>query len=508
MSATSPSRRLFALAVVFIGGIAAHALDERPWSPVRAIFLFAALLAAAALAARRRPHVRSGLIAAAIFLAAVARYESALPRLQASGTRVTEARQFRGFVVEEPAVGVKAIRYVVGDALPSGGGLGIGKMEVSAANGPEIRRGEMIAWRCAPRVIADGLPYSPDDHARVRGVSWRCFAREPIRLVRAESHRERSFIESLRGRLRTAAARALPEPESSLLLGILIGDRGGVPPDLTEAFRSSGTSHILAVSGYNVSKFAGMVVVLFACLLVPRRPAALGASLALFGFAALSGGSASVVRAAIMGSLAQWARLLGRKYDGRVALAAAGAAMLGHDPLLLAHDIGFCLSFAAVWGLQAFTGPFEVRFRIVPSFLSLRRTLAESTAATLATFPLILHVFGSLALAAPITNSLVLPFIPAAMATGTLALFFEFANHVLAVPAALATLVLLRAVEYAVEYAGRLPLQFSIPMGAAGLVASYAWIALLWYALVKAKPIALVKKPLPAGVIVENGYDS
>ncbi|NDE76785.1 MAG: hypothetical protein EB039_12100, partial [Proteobacteria bacterium] len=102
--------------------------------------------------------------------------------------------------------------------------------------------------------------------------------------------------------------RYLPEPEASLAVGILLGDRNDLPPWLSDAFRTTGASHLIAISGYNVSIVAGATT-WFAGLGGTRRTArwrvirAVIVSVALWIFVALVGTSGSVLRAGTLTQL-------------------------------------------------------------------------------------------------------------------------------------------------------------------------------------------------------------
>jgi competence protein ComEC len=101
-----------------------------------------------------------------------------------------------------------------------------------------------------------------------------------------------------------------PEPEAALLAGILLGDDNGMPADLQQAYVNTGTAHIIAISGFNIAILAGLFVLLFSRLLGQRK----GAVVAVIGitvYTLLVGATASVVRAAIMGGLAIFARQTG-----------------------------------------------------------------------------------------------------------------------------------------------------------------------------------------------------
>src|SRR4030095_13477113 len=98
-----------------------------------------------------------------------------------------------------------------------------------------------------------------------------------------------------------------PDPESSLLAGILLGVDTGLTRELQQAFKNTGTAHIIAISGFNISIIPGTFFALFSRVLCPRRGAAL-AILGIIFYTFIVGADAAVVRAAFMGSLALFAK--------------------------------------------------------------------------------------------------------------------------------------------------------------------------------------------------------
>ena len=115
----------------------------------------------------------------------------------------------------------------------------------------------------------------------------------------------------------------LPETSAALMAGLLLGEKTGLPPEASEAFRRAGVYHILAVSGFNVALLASSVFFVLSTCGVPRRATAVAAGLALIGFALVVGGQASVLRATVMGLLLLGAMLLDRESQLMNALALA-----------------------------------------------------------------------------------------------------------------------------------------------------------------------------------------
>lgn len=217
---------------------------------------------------------------------------------------------------------------------------------------------------------------------------------------------------------------ALPEPHGSLLAGILLGNRVKLDRDLLEIFRLVGLSHIIAVSGYNLTILTANIRSVLRPALGRKLTLAI-AGIAVISFVLLSGAPPSIIRAAVMAGILLWGEYLGRPQRSLGALALAAGVIVLFQPKII-FDVGFQLSIAATYGLirlaPVITNALE-RFRI-PRWLKL--ILGETLAATIMTAPLIIAVFERLAIVSPLSNILVVPLIPLLMALGIAAVVLLF----------------------------------------------------------------------------------
>ncbi len=239
-----------------------------------------------------------------------------------------------------------------------------------------------------------------------------------------------SAVYGLKAKLLDNIYRIFVDPEASLLAGILLGVDTGLSQPLQQAFKDTGTAHIIAISGFNIAIIAGIFILLFSRLLGPRR----GAIVAVIGIAFytfLVGADPSVVRAALMGTLSIFAVQVGRRQLGLNTLAFVAAVMAAWNPYYL-WDVGFQLSFFATLGLILYAEPFQSateKFlgRYLPPTNAARVTglLAElvllTFAAQLATIPIMAYHFQQISLVSFIANPFVLPAQPAVMVLGGLA---------------------------------------------------------------------------------------
>ena len=226
----------------------------------------------------------------------------------------------------------------------------------------------------------------------------------------------------LRGLGDRALRAAVPEPAGGLAAGILLGLRERVDRAVAADFTTTGLSHVVAISGWNIA----IVVVALGILLrrLARRPRTIVTLVTVCAYVGVVGATPSVVRAALMAGIVLVARESGRRAAAAAALAWAVVAMLVVDPATVG-DVGFRLSAAATAGLLAWGTPLTARIgRItggrMPAWIT--ETLGVSLAAQAATLPLILVAFGRLSLVSPAANLLVAPLVAPAMGAGAVAL--------------------------------------------------------------------------------------
>ena len=213
----------------------------------------------------------------------------------------------------------------------------------------------------------------------------------------------------------------LPATSAALLGGLLLGEKTGLPPEASEAFRRAGVYHILAVSGFNVALLASSVFFVLSTLGVPRRVTAVVAGAALVGFALVVGGQASVLRATVMGLLLLGALLLDRESQLMNALALAVLLLLAWRPGDLGEP-GFQLSFAATAGIIHLAPPLTAWLigKRWPGWLA--TPMAVSLGAQAAVTPVMLVHFNQLSLIGIVANLVVVPMAAVGTTLGMLAL--------------------------------------------------------------------------------------
>lgn len=211
-----------------------------------------------------------------------------------------------------------------------------------------------------------------------------------------------------------AVQSAILQPMAGLGEGVLLGVRGALPPDLEDAFRTTGIIHIVVLSGYNIMIIVEWLTYMLAFFCGPRMRMVLGV-VAIAIFVLLVGVSATAVRAGVMAALLLIARGTGRTYAVLRALFLAAIFMLIANPFLLVHDPGFQLSFLATVGLIVLAPRIEPFLARVPEYFGLRTILTATLATQIFVLPLLLYQTGLLSVVSVVVNALVLPMVPVAM---------------------------------------------------------------------------------------------
>lgn len=219
-----------------------------------------------------------------------------------------------------------------------------------------------------------------------------------------------ALIESARAEIKERINKNLPQPQSSLAYGLLFGQGARFEKEFLNNLRRTGTSHLVAVSGYNVSIFINLLLAP-ANLLINKAFLVLGlGSLAIYS--ALVDFSPSVLRALIMGLFLVLARLLGRQRNATDALILSAALILIITPKALT-DLGFQLSFLSMAGLVYLSPIFHRIFNFLPKLI--RTVVADSLAAQIMVLPVVVFNFGRVSFVALLANLFVFWAVPAAM---------------------------------------------------------------------------------------------
>ncbi|HRZ30253.1 MAG TPA: ComEC/Rec2 family competence protein, partial [Candidatus Paceibacterota bacterium] len=288
-----------------------------------------------------------------------------------------------------------------------------------------------------------GTIFDYQNYLAVRGIGQVAYQPKLKIVTRGEGSIIKSQLFSLKNNFLKNLRRALPEPSASLAGGLILGDKGGLGKKVETEFRQAGVSHIVVLSGYNITIVAENVLVLFSWL--SPTLAWLFGIVSIFLFVLMVGGEAAVVRAAVMGAIALVARRYGRAYDAGVALIVAGFLMILWNPRLLAFDLGFQLSFLATLGLIYLSPVVEFFINKISRGVldkihlsALKEIIVTTTGAQLTVYPWLLYKVGNVSLVGFVSNIFVLPVIPLAMLgsflTGVTGFIFSPLSSLLSYP--------------------------------------------------------------------------
>lgn len=353
---------------------------------------------------------------------------------------------------------------------------GLRNHEITISGGGRVTSLEILQLEPGDRISVDcrWTALAPDRKRRWQSQGLLAECRNPRTIEQlGRDHGWRAWLASLRGRLVTRIQHQYHHPQSDLLAGILLGVQESMAPDLRQDFRATGTSHIVALSGFNVTI---IITILSGTLvaIIGRRLAWWPTLALIIGFVIMTGASASVTRAAVMAVIVMVGQQSGRPVASSRLLSYTMVIMTAVNPLILRYDLGFQLSFLATIGLVYISPSVSARLGWVPTMADLRGNLSSTLAAMISTEPLLLWTFGRFSVVAPLVNLAVLPFIPLIMAMGVVALILP-----LAVPV---TDALLRLVLWVITTAGSWSFaQAMTPWWVAGGIAAAAvMITIRW----------------------------
>ena len=283
-----------------------------------------------------------------------------------------------------------AVKYVDGNQLP-------GMVWVSASTRYDIKRSDIVT---------------------VRGKFDEGFGNFVASIYRADVTKVQraqpgDIALQVRDYFADAVRLAIPEPEASLGIGYLVGQRRALPPELDEALQIAGLTHIVVASGYNLTILVRLARRAF--MRISRYTALAGAGGLIVSFIAITGMSPSMSRAGLVAGLSLLAWYYGRQFHPLVLLPFAAAVTLLINPAFGWNDLGWQLSFAAFAGVLIVAPLAQSYFFGQKKPGTIRQILGETIAAQLCTLPIILLAFGEFSNVAIIANILVLPFVPLAM---------------------------------------------------------------------------------------------
>lgn len=376
---------------------------------------------------------------------------------------------FEGYICGDPDIRMQETKYEV-CLLKLDEEEARFKVLITADLYPEYKYGEIISGKGnleRPGVIEDfdyryylltkkifGLVYKPKVNSEQRTVNSSDIGELNYLISQAKG-----VLYKIKNKFSETLSQIMVEPETSFLKGLILGERSTMSSDLINNFNKTGTTHIIALSGYNVTIIISTIVAVFGYL--GRKNAFLVSLLFVIFFVVMTGAASSVVRAAIMMILVLAAPLLGRRAKSINILVLTAAVMILFNPLILRYDLGFALSFLAISGLIIFSPILaqklkKGRFKKLPK--RIKDPLIETLSAQLFAFPIILYSFSRVSIIAPLSNVLILPFIPLTMAAGFIVGFIGLISKTIGEVLAYFPFFFLKYMIVVVELTAKIPL--------------------------------------------------
>ncbi|MDO8425574.1 MAG: ComEC/Rec2 family competence protein [bacterium] len=383
------TRTVIAACVGFLTGVGiasiAFAYVIVPWIPIAVVCSAAALAAAIGM---RGAHRRFAVVAMSALVFGIVRFAIAVPVPAGADADTVEGR-----VVRVVPAGDGRMRVAVRDAAYDA------PIVVSLTRS-DVRYGDVIRVSCAPR-----QPRYLRDRLTAAGECWVGAYVTPQLLARGGGSPTLRALGALRERFAATNAAHLTGNARAVTASIALGDRTATTGALLEAFRTTGTVHALVVSGGHMSIIGMLLLGALRHIPVHRRTALLATVAILAAFVVMVGADPSAVRGALMAAALIAVELCGRIASRVRILLLVAVVMVAVHPYVLAYDLGFQLSFAAVAGIVLLTTVFE---RALPGRHAwgreVRAAIAASAAATIATAPLLIGVFGTFSIIGVLAN--------------------------------------------------------------------------------------------------------
>jgi competence protein ComEC len=311
-------------------------------------------------------------------------------------------------------------------------------------------------------------------------------------LSHGNGSRVKSWLFKLRSSFMRNIGAVINPPESDLADGLVLGARGGFDTSMRDKFISTGTIHIIALSGYNVTIVAQSVVRVLGLFLSQALSVGFGI-LVIILFIIMSGSSSTAVRAGVMAVIALFAKITGRTYDAGRALVIAALFMIAYDVRVLT-DISFQLSFIATFGVLYLTPKVIGWVRFFPMRFGLREQMATTLGATIAVLPILLYSTGILSVVSLPANILILPFISFTMLLTFIVGLLGFISTPLAYLFAYLAHFMLHYILSVISFFAALPFA-SVTIQSFPLVLTIIlYCLILWWGLGKGVPKVIVVK--------------
>jgi len=344
-----------------------------------------------------------------------------------------------------------------------------GKILVTANLYPEYKYGDLVKMTCELKQPEEYKGFAYDRYLGRYNIYSVCYYPKNLSLttffVNNESKKINwkiyvySKIFILKQTVTDLINSSMSEPESSLARPIIFGGQQGLDKKIKMDFQKVGLTHIMAVSGFNVSILAIIVMTILLGIGLERKYAFYIAIIFLIAYIILVGAPGSAMRAGLMGFLALWALKLGRLNKMTNSLALTATILLAINPKLLRDDIGFQLSFLAIAGLVYIYPLLDAIW--LKNKLSKLKGISDALLITLSaqifTLPILAYNFSQISLIAPLANMAVLWTLPILTILTLIALCLSFIIPSLSFLFFLPSYVFAKYILVMVEFLAKIP---------------------------------------------------
>lgn len=289
---------------------------------------------------------------------------------------------------------------------------------VSITSKENLFYGDYVELSCSSIYVAK-------KYMQVNKVFYVCNKPKMLKYIFSKEHDFYYYLLKFKQNLMSKISSLYSKPYDAFVSGILFGYKG-LDKDISTLFSNSGISHIIAISGYNISIIVTILSSLFIRVGVNRFKSFYFIVFIIFLFTIFTGASSSVVRASIMGCISLFALQFGRKSNAINLLFIVGFIMVLFNPLILIYDIGFQLSFLATFGILLLNPILEKIFINIEEFLGVKSSLFTTVSAFIMTSPVIFINFGKFGFLPILINILVLPTVPLIMLFGFISIVLSF----------------------------------------------------------------------------------
>ena len=218
-------------------------------------------------------------------------------------------------------------------------------------------------------------------------------------------------IFSFKNKFEETIQKFISPPQQGIAEALIFGEEDNIPKDWKDKLNVTGTRHITAVSGMNITIIASLILFFIIGIGFSRKQSFYITLFLISIYILMIGAPASAVRAGIMAAIFLVAQNFGRTSTGQRVVIFAGLFMLLLNPLLLQLDVGFQLSFLAILGLIYCQPVFNSIFKKVPNFkfFPLKTTISATMSAQVFTLPILLYNFGRMPVLSVFANVLIVP---------------------------------------------------------------------------------------------------